>query len=65
MATDRKNKFPPLVRERLEKSGYFTLSKEERMRANSKCLQVLESVPNPDYLEGKKILDEMRGGNSC
>lgn len=63
MCTDRKVKFPPYIREKLEKSGYFNLTKEQRVQANIMCLKALEKVPDPDHKAGRKILKKMRGGD--
>lgn len=57
-----KNKFPPHIKEILNKKGYFSLTAEERVNAHKKCLEELEKVPNPDYEAGKRFLRNRRGG---
>lgn len=64
MDADRKNKFPPHIRKKLEQRGYFELTKEERVKSHKECLKALSEVEIPDYKSAKIALRQMRGGES-
>lgn len=63
MDADRKNKFPPHIREKLEQRGYFSLSKEQRVKAHKECLESLKQVNIPDFKTVEKVLSDLRGGS--
>lgn len=58
---DRKDKFPAKIREKLEKKGYFTLSKEQRLKSNEECLKTLEGIPFPNYDDTIYSIRRLRG----
>ncbi len=53
----------PRVLEALEKNGYFDMTREDRIQKGLECVRKLVGSGIPGtYEEGKKVLNEIRGG---
>lgn len=57
----RKDNFPPKLREKLEKRGYFALKPEDRVEAGKKFLQTLRDIKCVDHEAALKSLRALRG----